>query len=111
MTLETRVEGDVTVIAMDGSLDSHTAQRVREDLEHLMPDHGRVLLDLHRMSYMSSAGLRVLLLVYRHSQRTGVELALAAVPPEVHEVLAATGFLTFFMVAETVEDAVRVLTA
>jgi anti-sigma B factor antagonist len=76
-----------------------------------MLEQGQVLLDFSRMSYMSSAGLRVLLLIYRRSERTGARLALACVPGEVQSVLAATGFLSFFHVATTVEDGVAVLSA
>jgi anti-sigma B factor antagonist len=111
MQLEKYMLSDVTVIALDGSLDSGTAPRVQEDLEELVPDDGLVLLDLSKMSYMSSAGLRVLLLVYRQAQRSGAHVALAAVPADVHEVLAATGFLDFFTVADSVEAAVEMRTA
>ncbi|PRX97095.1 STAS domain-containing protein [Allonocardiopsis opalescens] len=111
MQIERQTVGDVTVITLDGSLDSSTAPRARLDLEKLVPDGGRVLLDLSRTSYMSSAGLRVLLTIYRQSQRTGARVALTGVPPEMREIMAATGFLTFFSVSDTVQHGVQELTA
>jgi anti-sigma B factor antagonist len=80
MQLEKHMEGEVTVIALAGSLDSGTAPDVREDLEQLVPGRTLVLLDLSRMSCMSGAGLRVLLLVCRQAERNGARLALAGVP-------------------------------
>jgi anti-anti-sigma factor len=109
MQLEKHMQGDVTVIALDGRLDSGTAPRVQEDLEELVPEQSSVLLDLSRMSYMSSAGLRVLLLLYRQAQQTGARLALASVPQDIYAVMAATGFLGFFTVTESVEDGVEAL--
>jgi anti-sigma B factor antagonist len=52
---------------------------------------------------MSSAGLRVLLLVYRMAQRTGTSIALTQLPVDVREIMAATGFLDFFSVLDAEE--------
>jgi anti-sigma B factor antagonist len=109
MRVEKSVRGSVTVVALDGELDSVTASQVHTDLGDLVPDGGKVLLDLSRMSYLSSAGLRVLLLVYRQARAKGVRLALADVPAEVHAVMSATGFLEAFYVADSVEDGVEAL--
>jgi|ERR1017187_2922714 anti-sigma B factor antagonist len=111
MQLEKHMEGEVTVIALAGSLDSGTAPDVREDLEQLVPGRTLVLLDLSRMSCMSGAGLRVLLLVCRQAERNGARLALAGVPADVRAVMTATGFLDFFAVADTVAAGVEALAA
>lgn len=111
MQLEKHMQGDVTIIALDGTLDSDSAPRVQQDLSELVPDGAAVLLDLSGVSYMSSAGLRVLLLVYRQARETGARLALAAVPEEINEVMAATGFLDFFTVAGSVAEGVEALAA
>jgi anti-sigma B factor antagonist len=110
MRLHTEVRDDVTVIALDGSLDSRTAPQTQQEIEALFPDHGLVLLDLSGTTYMSSAGLRVLLLMYRRAQTGAARLALTGVPEEVHDIMAATGFLDFFTVAGSVEDGVKALT-
>jgi len=110
MQLEKHMHGDVTVITFDGSLDSGTARAVQTDLDRLVPVDGRVLVDLGKMSYMSSAGLRVLLLAYRRTKATGTSIALARLPCDVREVMTATGFLDFFAVWDTVEEGVEALT-
>lgn len=95
--------GDVTVITFDGSLDSDTAVAVQADLERLVPDTGTAVLDLSSMDYMSSVGLRVLLLAHRRAQSSGARIVLAGLHPDVREVMSATGFLSFFDVVDTVE--------
>jgi anti-sigma B factor antagonist len=98
MRLSSHADGDVTVITLDGALDSHTGNDVREELERLVPPTGTTVLDLGRMTYMSSAGLRVLLLAHRRAQQNGAQIVLTGLAPEVREVMSATGFLDFFEV-------------
>jgi len=107
MQIAKYMRGSVTVVELDGELDSVTAPASREELAQLAGSGGPVLLDLSRMSYMSSAGLRVLLLVYRQAREAGAALALAGLPPMIREVMAATGFLDFFTVADSVEAALE----
>jgi anti-sigma B factor antagonist len=109
MQLTKQMRGDVTVITLDGSLDSGTAPDVQADLERLVPEGGMTVLDLSKMAYMSSAGLRVLLLVQRRAQATGARVALARLPEDVREVMAATGFDEFFTVCDTVEEGAEAL--
>ncbi|KAB8192890.1 anti-sigma factor antagonist [Nonomuraea phyllanthi] len=110
MRLRKELRGGVTVISLDGRLDSETAPGVQQDLQGLFPEDGLVVLDLSETRYMSSAGLRVLLLVYRQAQRGEVRLALTGLAPDVRAIMEATGFLGFFTVVESVEEGVEALT-
>jgi anti-sigma B factor antagonist len=109
MGIDSEKQGEVTVLALDGSIDGSTAPQIQKELRELLPDDGAVLLDMSRVSYMSSAGLRVLLLVYRDTQDSGSRVALASLSPDVRDVMAATGFLDFFSVFGGAEEAVREL--
>jgi anti-sigma B factor antagonist len=104
MRLDSHKRGELTVITLDGSLDSATASTVQTDLEKLIPEAGTTVLDLGKMTYMSSAGLRVLLLTHRRAQESGARIVLIKLASEVREVMSATGFLDFFEVLES-EDA------
>ena len=111
MQLEMLMDGDVAVVALAGSLDGATAPDLRQYLDQLVPGRCPVLLDLSRMSFLSSAGLRALVVICRQAERNGARLTLAGVPAEVREVMAATGFLEFFTVADTVTAGVQELAA
>lgn len=111
MELSKHMRDGITVIALSGELDSSTAPIAQNGLDELLPASGTVLLDLSGMSYMSSAGLRVLLLAHRQAKRTGVSLALAGITDGVRDIMSATGFLEFFVVVDTVADAVGALRA
>ena len=111
MELEKYMRGRVTVLALEGELDSTTAADARERISELEPSDGAALLDLGGMTYMSSAGLRVLLLVYRQVRECGVPLALTRINPDVAEVMTGTGFLDFFTVVDSVDAGVEALSA
>jgi anti-anti-sigma factor len=104
MRLNSHKRGELNVITLDGSLDSATAPSVRTDLEQLIPKAGTTVLDLRRMTYMSSAGLRVLLLIHRRAEQSGARIVLINLSSDVSEVMSATGFLDFFEVVDS-EDA------
>jgi anti-anti-sigma factor len=106
MELSKYMRDGVTVIALDGDLDSSTAPSTQGGLEELLPDSGTAVLDLSDMSYMSSAGLRVLLLAHRQAGSTGISLVLAGTQDSVRETMSATGFLDFFVVVDSVDEAV-----
>jgi len=109
MEVSRQEHGPVTVIALVGELDSGTAPGAHENLRELVPDRGRVLLDLSRTSYLSSAGLRVLLLAYRDAESSGTRIVLTGLSAEISALMAATGFLAYFAVADSVSDGVQEL--
>jgi anti-sigma B factor antagonist len=109
MELAKYMRDGVTVVELTGELDSNTGPSVREDLIQLVADGSRVLLDLTRVSFMSSAGLRVMLLVYRQAELSGARVALVQIPPDVRSIMEATGFLRFFVVADSLDEGLEVL--
>ena len=115
VTVADRTEGEgaeqATVVALDGELDSGSAPTVQERLAALVPPDGRVLVDLSAVPYMSSAGLRTMLLLYRNAQAVGTRLCLVGLSPELRQMMEATGFLGYFPVHDTVEDGLRDLGA
>jgi anti-sigma B factor antagonist len=109
--LSKSTQGNVAVISVSGRLDSKSAPSAQAYLEEVIDEHRMVVLDLGSMLSLSSAGLRVLLLAHRQAERTGTSMTLADVGPNTREVLTATGFSTFFAMADTVEDGVKALAA
>ena len=84
---------------------------VQDSLDRMVPSWDIVLLDLSRMSYLSSEGLRLLLLLYRHIRLRDGQLALAGMSEDVRTVLQATGFLDTLLVADDVEEGLESLGA
>lgn len=104
-----RTVDTVTVVSLAGELDAQTAPVAHRSLSDVLPVRAPVLLDLTDLGYVSSAGLRTMLMVYREAQRIGTPIALAGVSDTLRRVLSATGFLRFFRVADNVPDGIAFL--
>ncbi len=106
MQITTRVADAVAVVRLAGDLDARTAPAAQAGLAQVLADRMPVVLDLTEVDYVSSAGLRTMLIVYRQAQHQGIAIILVGVSDTLKSILSATGFLRFFDVSETVTDAI-----
>jgi len=85
-------EGEVVVVNLAGRLDTSTAT----DFDFAMEPHAdkpaRILLDLSGIQYVSSAGLRVFLMLAKKLQKAQGKLVLCGLNPTVREVFDIAGF-------------------
>jgi anti-sigma B factor antagonist len=109
MEISTSSMGSVVVATLTGDLDSRSAPGAQDDLTALLTDHGRLVVDLTAVPYMSSAGLRTMLLLYRQAQRCDCRVALVGLSGELRTVMDSTGFLDFFVVDDSVEACAKTL--
>ena len=107
MTLETSEENGIVTAHLEGSLDGKTAPEVREQLNPIVAGQSKLILDLTKVDYLSSAGLRLLLLLYRELSAKNGKLALLGVSSDIRTVMSHTGFLSFFTLAGTQAEAVE----
>ena len=104
-------EGAIAVLAVQGRIDSSTSARFEQELDGVLADPSEALvIDLSAMPYMSSAGLRVLLVTGRRCKAEGRRLLLCGLVPNVREVFHMSGFSTIFEIAETRGEATARLT-
>jgi len=87
----TRSEGEST-LALTGRLDTVTAPQLQEAVIPEFDNAEKVTLDFSDLVYVSSAGLRVLLLAEKTAQAKSANLKITGVCPEVLEVFEMTGF-------------------
>ncbi len=92
----------VTLIEASGRIDSMNADELGETLSDEIERGGRqVVLDLSKVSYMSSAGLRELVAAYRRLQDSAGDLRLAQPSSRVLDVLEMSGLDTIFQIFPT----------
>jgi stage II sporulation protein AA (anti-sigma F factor antagonist) len=78
---------------------------------HLGADGRQLVVDLAGVEYISSAGLRVLLMLAKKLQGTGGRLVLCAMPESVRLVFELAGFLPIFEIEDTRQAALARLGA
>lgn len=97
----------VTVVAVQGSVDSLTADQLTKALsEHVDAGRVRLVADFSGVHYTSSAGLRSLLIALKASRKQGGDFRIAAVQPNVLSVLSMSGFTNLIKVFDDVPSAV-----
>jgi anti-sigma B factor antagonist/stage II sporulation protein AA (anti-sigma F factor antagonist) len=113
MTLAHARYADTVVVSIAGRVDHASAETLRADLApHLArcaagQDH--VVLDLAGVDYVSSAGLRVLMLAAKQARAQKGSIALAAVQPLVREILEISKFTLVLTTHPTVRDALAAM--
>lgn len=108
MEINTTQYKQCDLVKVKGRVDSLTAPQLAEALK-IITDAGRfkIVLDLSEVSYVSSAGLRVMIDVQktcRHLNRG--EMALCGVPQRIYETLDLAGFVPLFKFFEDATSAV-----
>ena len=85
-------------LLLDGRLDSNTAPEADEIFTQTAERFDSVVLNMEKLEYVSSAGLRVLRKLHMTMKRKGGELTLRGVNRMVMEVLEMTGFVCLFRI-------------
>ena len=108
MKIETRQTGSTIVVAPTGRLDGAAAPEMEAELcAAARQAGGRAVLDCRDIAYISSAGLRALLLGAKACMQEGGELAIAALQPQCRAVMETSGLLSVLPYHKTVEAALR----
>jgi len=97
---------EALVVAPVGRLDSISSSELeRHVVARLDAGERRLVVDLAGVEYISSAGLRVLLLAAKRLREPGAVLVLCGIGPSVRSVLELAGFLPLFVIEPAREQA------
>jgi anti-sigma B factor antagonist len=102
-------EGDIVVISIDGRLDTATSADFDFALEPHTEKDTRLLVDLSDIQYVSSAGLRVFLMLAKKLQKSGGKLVLCNMSTGVREVFDIAGFSKILHIEEDREAGLKAL--
>ena len=89
----------ILIVALSGRVDSASSPELEASLlRHLGSGEKKLLVDFAEVEYISSAGLRVLLLLAKKLKDTGGRLVLSGMPESVRLVFELAGFLPIFAI-------------
>lgn len=98
--------GPVKVFRLDGNLDTNTSSEAQEHLSHQINEGAtKVLVNLEKVDFVSSAGLRVLLATAKQLGTVGGALRISDLNETVKEVFEISGFSTILDVFSTETEA------
>jgi len=106
MMLEVEHEGEMAILRFAGRLDGTTVRQAEERFLPLAEQGtGRFVFDLTGLEYISSAGLRFMLLAAKKTKTLNGRVALHGLTDNVREVFEISGFLSIFPVFSSREEA------
>lgn len=106
MELTEEKTGKCCVIGIKGRLDTMTYGQLEKRLSELFESgETKVLADCSRMDYISSSGLRVLLVGLKRARMLEGRFVLCALGENIREVFEISGFSNIFEVFATKEEA------
>ena len=106
MEIEERTAGSTVVVALTGRLDGVSAPDLEARVSGIVErGHVRMALDCGGMRFVSSTGLRALLLCVRKCRQQGGALTVAGLRPDCRTVIEVSGLLPIIDCHDTVEAA------
>lgn len=97
MNITKKVNGLEIFFAIEGNIDSNTAPKLYDEVMESLEGMTSLIFDFEKVSYVSSAGLRVLLAAYKVMSKQGT-MVVRHVNEDVMDIFVMTGFTNFLTI-------------
>ncbi len=110
MEIRLQIRDQITIIELVGDIDGNTALEAQAKVLAQADKPGsKLVLDMSGVAYMSSAGLRLLLVMYRKIVGKGGKVVVASIPANIARIMEATGFLDLLTHLESVDAGIAAI--
>jgi len=110
MEITERRTADIVTLSLSGKLDTTTAKTFEEKiLAKIESGDRRFIIDLARLDYISSSGLRVFVFAAKRLANENGKIVLCSLKDPVREVFDIAGFSSIFPVYGSHDEAIRSL--
>ena len=97
-------DGAITVLSPEGRIDTTTAKQFEAAVMGAMAENNKIIVAFSKLDYISSAGLRVMLMAQKKMNATKGTLVLTELPTNVHEVFKMSGFDKILKICGTMAE-------
>jgi len=107
MEVNIEKKNDITVIDVKGRLDANTAPELQKKITEIV-NQGEyyLILKFTDLTYISSAGLRILITTVKMLKAEQGKLVLCEMQDSIYEVLKISGFTNIFNIQDNEQDAI-----
>ncbi len=110
VNIDTRNDGDVTIVEIDGDVDARTGPMLLRNLDEILAaGNNKIVLDLEKVDFMDSMGISVLLTFHKRIRFQNGTVTLARLQEPVRKVFELTRLDQVFKTHNDVEGAVASL--
>jgi anti-anti-sigma factor len=101
-------DNGVLVICLNGRLDANTSAGVEKQInDFINAGEARLIINFKGVDYISSAGLRVLVVTIKLLQGRNGKLVLSDLNERIYDVLKICGFTAIFNIKQSVSEALE----
>ncbi|WP_028611990.1 STAS domain-containing protein [Paenibacillus harenae] len=112
MNIQATEKNGVTIIPLEGRLDGSNATVAEQAFLQLLAEgKQQFIFDLSGLQYISSAGLRVILVAAKKLRASKGRMVCASLTEQVYDVFEMSGFTTILEMAATREEALEKISA
>ena len=110
MEISERVDGSTAILTMTGRIDAISMAKVEQAATGAIAGStNRLIMDMRGVDYISSAGLRAVLMAAKKAKAAGGGVALFGLQRDVEDVMTTSGFTTIVPIASTEAEARQLL--
>lgn len=93
-----------SVLSVDGQIDSKTVGEFKEALDQKLLTSKCLAIDFTLVRFMSSAGLRALLVLHHQTSSQGLSLVFVGINEDIQDVMRVTGFHQHFTLVSSLDE-------
>lgn len=92
MDIRARYYNDVAILSLSGRLDSVSTPQFAQAIgEQIAAGYYRLVVDLKKVDFISSAGIKEMIRGVQHTRREGGDVRIANAPPQIKQILLLAG--------------------
>lgn len=113
MNVELETKNNVLIVHMDGELDHHSVDYVRQQIEDAISGDifiKHLLIDVKNLVFMDSSGVGMLIGRYKTISARGGKVAVIGIAPQTKRIFEISGLFNIFSVYENQREAIKNLT-
>ena len=101
MDISKKINGNILELKVSGRLDTTTAPELEGVImENMIGDINSMVMDIEKLDYISSAGLRIFLISQKMVDKLGGTLTVKKVKQEIMPLFEMTGFTEFLKIEQ-----------
>jgi anti-sigma B factor antagonist len=106
--IQTSNENNVTIIALEGFVDAHTAPQFENTIQsEIDAGHDRIIVNCEKLNYISSAGLGVFMSFIEEVRERGGDIKICGLVPKVRHTFEILGFQDIFEMLDDQPAAIK----
>jgi anti-anti-sigma factor len=101
-------ENNIMVLEIKGEVDAYTAQDLNNTLLDLLSQgYNRIVMDVSKIIFISSAGIRAILFAHREAVQLGGEVRLVGPTDQVRRTFKIAGFFEVLQITDGLQESIN----